>query len=106
MNAPFTAVHFTTYEAAKRALFEISPEKSDDGKVMVHATAGAAAVALAAVVTSPLDVVKTRLQCQGQGVCGCDRYATSSIGKVIESVVKRDGYAFPCSCCCYLLVHL
>lgn len=64
MNAPFTAVHFTTYEAAKRGLMEVSPESVDDERLIVHATAGAAAGALAAAVTTPLDVVKTQLQCQ------------------------------------------
>ncbi|KAJ1437566.1 Mitochondrial substrate/solute carrier [Sesbania bispinosa] len=30
MNAPFTAVHFATYEAAKRGLMEVSPDSVDD----------------------------------------------------------------------------
>ncbi|XP_047317323.1 mitoferrin-like [Impatiens glandulifera] len=90
MNAPFTAVHFTTYEAAKRGLSEISPESANDETLIVHATAGAAAGALAAAVTTPLDVVKTQLQCQG--VCGCDRFRNGSISDVIGTIVKKDGY--------------
>ncbi|KAL3531654.1 hypothetical protein ACH5RR_005175 [Cinchona calisaya] len=91
MNAPFTAVHFATYEAAKRGLMEISPENvRDEETLVVHATAGAAAGALAAAVTTPLDVVKTQLQCQG--VCGCDRFSSGSISDVVQAVVKRDGY--------------
>ncbi|PRQ42819.1 putative mitochondrial carrier protein [Rosa chinensis] len=90
MNAPFTAVHFATYEAAKRGLSEVSPESASDERLVVHATAGAVAGALAAAVTTPLDVVKTQLQCQG--VCGCDRFSSSSIGDVIRSVVNKDGY--------------
>ncbi|GKV20728.1 hypothetical protein SLEP1_g30810 [Rubroshorea leprosula] len=90
MNAPFTAVHFATYEASKRALMEISPESANDDRLIVHATAGAAAGALAAAVTTPLDVVKTQLQCQG--VCGCDRFKTGSITDVIKAIVNKDGY--------------
>ncbi|OMO97650.1 Mitochondrial carrier protein [Corchorus olitorius] len=90
MNAPFTAVHFATYEAAKRGLMTVSPDTADDERLVVHATAGAAAGALAAVITTPLDVVKTQLQCQG--VCGCDRFSSSSIGNVIQTIVKKEGY--------------
>lgn len=66
MNAPFTAIHFATYEAAKRGLMELSPDSvgEEDETLVVHATAGAAAGALAAALTTPLDVVKTQLQCQ------------------------------------------
>ncbi|KAK1398160.1 Mitoferrin like [Heracleum sosnowskyi] len=91
MNAPFTAVHFAAYEAAKKGLMELSPDSvADDETLLVHATAGAAAGGLAAAVTTPLDVVKTRLQCQG--VCGCDRFSSCSIGDVTQSIVKKDGY--------------
>ncbi|XP_064956030.1 uncharacterized protein LOC135607831 [Musa acuminata AAA Group] len=90
MNAPYTAVHFATYEAAKRGMREISLEIASDERLVVHATAGAAAGALAAAVTTPLDVVKTQLQCQG--VCGCDRFSSSSTSEVIRAIIRRDGY--------------
>ncbi|GER26651.1 mitochondrial substrate carrier family protein [Striga asiatica] len=99
MNAPFMAVHFATYEVAKRGLMMMgrarvaSLEKDSDEEetLLVHATAGAAAGGLAAVVTTPLDVVKTQLQCQG--VCGCDRLSNSSIVDVIQTIKKKDGYS-------------
>ncbi|KAH9618840.1 hypothetical protein KSS87_010142 [Heliosperma pusillum] len=114
MNAPFTAVHFATYEAAKKGLVEISPNHVDGNNVdeetlLVHATAGAGAGALAAFVTTPLDVVKTQFQCQTDsfgvdnvflsstnlavmGVCGCDRFKSGSIRHVIKTIVEKDGY--------------
>ena len=27
-----------------------------------------------------------------QGVCGCDRFSSSSIGHVIQTVIRKDGY--------------
>ena len=64
MNAPFTATHFSTYEAAKKGLKNVWPENTDEENLVVHLTAGGAAGALASAVTTPMDVVKTRLQCQ------------------------------------------
>lgn len=89
MNAPYTATHFATYEAAKAGLKSIWPEKTNEENFFVHLTAGGAAGALASVVTTPLDVVKTRLQCQG--VNGAERFASSSIRDVVTSIVKKEG---------------
>ncbi|GAB2274275.1 hypothetical protein Dimus_009041 [Dionaea muscipula] len=90
MNAPFTAVHFSTYEAAKKALLGISAQCDSGEGSIAHAAAGAAAGASAAFVTTPLDVVKTQLQCQG--ICGCDRYTSGSIRDVLQTIVNKDGY--------------
>lgn len=63
MNAPFTAVHFATYEAVKKHITRGGDKEKEEG-LAVHTTAGALAGGLAAAVTTPLDVVKTQLQCQ------------------------------------------
>uniref|UniRef100_A0A0D6R3X2 Mitochondrial carrier protein n=1 Tax=Araucaria cunninghamii TaxID=56994 RepID=A0A0D6R3X2_ARACU len=91
MNAPFTAVHFATYEAAKEGLMKFSPEKASEERLLVHITAGGAAGALASAVTTPLDVVKTRLQCQG--VCGAERFTSSSILNAAQKIVTKEGPA-------------
>ncbi|KAJ6827047.1 putative uncharacterized mitochondrial carrier C8C9.12c [Iris pallida] len=90
MNAPFTAVHFATYEAAKRVLTELSVDIADDGKIAVHATAGAG---------------RARGGRLHPTRCGQDTAAVpgslwlheilqhNSIWEVIKVVVKRDGYA-------------
>jgi solute carrier family 25 iron transporter 28/37 len=28
-----------------------------------------------------------------QGVCGCERFSSSSIGDVFKTIIKRDGYS-------------
>jgi len=65
MNVPFTAVHFATYEAAKKALGQLGEEEGKRVRITLRRTwwRGAAG-ALASAATNPLDVVKTRLQCQ------------------------------------------
>ena len=69
MNVPFTAIHFTAYESSKVFLQEL---KGDGGEVeeetfFVQFTAGGVAGGLAAAVTTPLDVVKTRMQAGERG---------------------------------------
>lgn len=89
MNAPYTATHFATYEAAKAGLKRVWPEKTNEENVFVHLTAGGAAGAVASIVTTPLDVVKTRLQCQG--VNGAERFGSNSISDVVRSIVQKEG---------------
>ncbi|KAK9276823.1 hypothetical protein L1049_006360 [Liquidambar formosana] len=89
MNAPFTAVHFSTYEAMKKVLSEISPDNASEERILVHVAAGGTAGALASAITTPLDVVKTRLQCQG--VCGADTFSSGSIRMALRQIVDKEG---------------
>lgn len=73
MNIPFTAVYFTGYETVKRALLDWRHIDGDAHfSASSHCVAGACAGAAAAAITNPLDVVKTRLQTQGE--VGARRY--------------------------------
>jgi hypothetical protein len=37
-------------------------------------------------------IVKLTLVIIGQGVCGCERFSSSSIGDVLKTIINRDGY--------------
>ncbi|EFJ31048.1 hypothetical protein SELMODRAFT_169433 [Selaginella moellendorffii] len=94
MNVPFTGVHFATYEAAKKALGELQGGGGGVGgmseeHLVTHVVAGGSAGALASAVTTPLDVVKTRLQCQG--VCGAERFSSSSVLEVARTIASHEG---------------
>jgi solute carrier family 25 iron transporter 28/37 len=68
---------------------EVSPDKVDEEHLLVHVTAGGAAGALASAVTTPLDVVKTRLQCQG--VSGAQRFMSCSVVDAVRRIVAEEG---------------
>ncbi|CAM6120370.1 unnamed protein product [Calypogeia fissa] len=89
MNVPFTAVHFASYEAAKKILMEFSPDKASEENLLTHITAGGAAGALASAVTTPLDVIKTRLQLQGLG--GSERFRNGSVLCAAKQIVRQEG---------------
>lgn len=59
MNVPYSGIYFASYEFLKHRL-----EEGGKGSSLIHCVAGGGAGVLAACVTTPLDVAKTRLQTQ------------------------------------------
>lgn len=89
MNVPFTAVYFTGYETAKRALLDWRGIDDAQFSASSHCVAGACAGATAAATTNPLDVVKTRLQTQGE--VGARRYR--GLTDALRSIRVEEGMA-------------
>jgi solute carrier family 25 (mitochondrial iron transporter), member 28/37 len=65
MNIPFQSIHFMTYE-----LMQQYTNKSGHYNPKAHMVSGAVAGAIAAAVTTPLDVCKTLLNTQESAVTG------------------------------------
>lgn len=63
MNVPFTAIYFTSYETGKRSLSAALGLEQESPTN--HLLSGALAGGVAAGLTTPLDVVKTRIQTEG-----------------------------------------
>lgn len=89
MNVPFTAVHFTGYEMAKQAILNWRGIDSSQYSASSHCAAGACAGAVAAAASNPLDVVKTRLQTQGE--IGARRYR--GVLDTLRSIRVEEGPA-------------
>ena len=84
MNVPFTAIHFATYESAKKLL-----KGHEEESLAVQLLAGGTAGAAAAAATNPLDVVKTRLQLEG--VNSATRYGTTAVVNSSSSTFFGSG---------------
>ena len=63
----------------------------DDDGLLVQLTAGGAAGGLAAAATTPLDVVKTRLQLEGVGSAA--RYGSTAVWPVLRKIAADEGGA-------------
>lgn len=103
MNIPYTAVHFSVYESAKKLQITQRQsgraaggpgargaaagggsgggEKEEEEGLAVQVVAGGLAGGAAAAVTTPLDLVKTRLQTEG--VSSSRRYGTTAVVRTL-----------------------
>lgn len=88
MNVPFTATYFCAYESAKKFILDAQNVSEQHFSPSAHCLAGAFAGGLAAAVTTPLDVVKTRLQTQGE--IGARRYR--GLADALNSIRLEEGY--------------
>ncbi|KAI5837381.1 mitochondrial carrier domain-containing protein [Morchella snyderi] len=90
MTIPFTAIQFTVYESLSKVL---NPVKRYDP--FSHCVAGGMAGAVAAAMTTPLDVIKTLLQTRGTStdtrIRNCDGLVNAA--KIIYAREGMKGFA-------------
>lgn len=103
MNVPFVAIHFPIYESGKKVLTGGDDEAEG---LLVEAVAGGAAGGIAAALTNPLDVVKTRLQTEG--VQSRVVYSASAVRspRPTSDAPSPTHYSFPpCPLCPASCIH-
>lgn len=83
---PYAALYFVVYERCR----ESARNANRDGQVAIGASA-ALAGAVAASATTPLDVVKTRLQTQGDAVAHGSRGRYSGTLHAVREIARTEG---------------
>ncbi|XP_065351002.1 mitoferrin-1 [Cloeon dipterum] len=101
MNVPFQSIHFMTYELMQKHI-------NTDGRYnpKAHMFSGAVAGAVAAAVTTPLDVCKTLLNTQESAVSGLFNaartiYNLNGLGGFFKGLRARVLYQMPSTAICW-----
>ena len=84
MNIPYGAVLVASHESIKRVL---NPDGGQNAGVFL--LSGAMSGVLAAAVTNPLDVVKTKLQTMGMQDSSSSGSGSGSSSKAFETTAKQ-----------------
>jgi len=85
MNVPYVAIYFASYESLRRFLKRGSEKEFDP---IAHCLSGGGAGMLAAGLTNPFDVAKTRLQTQGDTQ---DRTRYKGMSHTMMTIWKEEG---------------
>lgn len=85
ISIPFNAIQYTVYEQLKRFM-----NPSGEYSPTTHITSGAVAGAVAAAVTTPLDVAKTILQTRGTSG-DADIRGVRGMADAFKVIWQRDG---------------
>ncbi|XP_014097635.1 mitoferrin [Bactrocera oleae] len=102
MNIPYQTIHFATYE-----FFQNMLNHERRYSPVVHMVAGGAAGATAAAFTTPLDVVKTLLNTQengltkGMGEAIRQIYAVAGVKGFFRGMLARVLYSMPATAICW-----
>ncbi|CAD6993995.1 mitoferrin [Ceratitis capitata] len=102
MNIPYQTIHFATYE-----FFQNMLNHERRYNPVVHMVAGGAAGATAAAFTTPLDVVKTLLNTQengltkGMGEAIHQIYAVAGVKGFFRGMLARVLYSMPATAICW-----
>eukprot|EP00299_Pterocystis_sp_00344_P008780 c3464_g1_i1.p1 GENE.c3464_g1_i1~~c3464_g1_i1.p1 ORF type:complete len:317 (+),score=33.97 c3464_g1_i1:55-1005(+) len=87
MNIPFAAIQFSCYHALKEHLDAQSFAPGSTQSLVCHWMSGGIAGAVAAGLTTPLDVTRTALQTQGM-----EGMKFQGFRQAITEIVRRDGF--------------
>lgn len=90
-DLPFSALQLTFYEKFRQLAFRITtPGEDSELALWAELLTGAAAGGLAGVLTTPLDVVKTRMQTQNE-TSGGPMLKTNSIAGSLRAIYQSQG---------------
>lgn len=92
-DLPFSAFQLTFYEKFRQLAFTLTNINSDDDELPLYAEliTGACAGGLAGVLTTPLDVVKTRMQTQNEA-SGAPLLKSNSILSSLKTIYQSQGF--------------